>query len=312
MLALALARCETGLDPDRPLGSLSGPDLWTLQAKWLLPDAKDAVPREIVRLQRAGKLPTGILGDLAEKEILNEIGAKLPQVQAFVADFALSDGERNTLRLTDTMTLNEGSPEEQKVRLVAEVSNWRSSGDEISVLVTKYLGKNQNDGPSLPPDSCLQAFVAYLMCLRAGTATANRLKVGVADLTNGTIGAWSWAGIGVREARDYLETLIRSYLTYERTAQGGVMVDFTYKKLLSSLSSAGQPPDWDEILEKLTAEEYDRSGKSFNNDLLLEQNLAPYRRDPTAAELAAIYDERYRLPLSGVRADAAKEEADHE
>lgn len=303
---------ETGLDPDRPLGSLSGPDLWTLQAKWLLPDAKDAVPREIVRLQRAGKLPTGILGDLAEKEILNEIGAKLPQVQAFVADFALSDGERNTLRLTDTMTLNEGSPEEQKVRLVAEVSNWRLSGDEISVLVTKYLGKNQNDGPSLPPDSCLQAFVAYLMCLRAGTATANRLKVGVADLTNGTIGAWSWAGIGVREARDYLETLIRSYLTYERTAQGGVMVDFTYKKLLSSLSSAGQPPDWDEILEKLTAEEYNRSGKSFNNDLLLEQNLAPYRRDPTAAELAAIYDERYRLPLSGVRANAAKEEADHE
>jgi hypothetical protein len=91
------------------------------------------------------------------------------------------------------------------------------------------------------------------------------------------------------------------------------MVDFTSKKFLKALSESQPPYVWDEILEKLTAEEYDNSSSSFNNDLVLEQNLERFKREPgTGEELKGIYEERYELPLSGIRMETAEKEANHE
>ena len=91
------------------------------------------------------------------------------------------------------------------------------------------------------------------------------------------------------------------------------MIDFTSKKLLKALDKAKQPYDWSEILDSLTAEEFDNSKSSFNNDLVLEQNLERFKREPeTGEELEEIYEERYELPLSGIRMEKAEKEADHE
>ena len=93
----------------------------------------------------------------------------------------------------------------------------------------------------------------------------------------------------------------------------GKMVDFTSKKLLKALDKAKQPYDWNEILDELTAEEYDNSSHSFNNDLVLEQNLERFKREPeTGKELEGICKDRYKLPLSGIRMETAEKEANHE
>ena len=74
-----------------------------------------------------------------------------------------------------------------------------------------------------------------------------------------------------------------------------------------------QPYDWDEILESLTADAHDNSKGSFNSDLVLEQNLERFKREPeTGEELEGIYKDRYELLLSGIRLETAEKEADHE
>ena len=91
------------------------------------------------------------------------------------------------------------------------------------------------------------------------------------------------------------------------------MVDFTCKKLLRALDKGRQPYAWDEVLESVTAEEFDNSKSSFNNDLVLEQNLVRFKREPgTGEELKGIYEDRYELPLGGIRMETDEKEADHE
>ena len=338
---------ETDLDPDSPLGSLNGPDEWNLQAKWLDPDATREVEKEFRRLQLAGKMPTGFLGEYAKSVILQKAEAGLNGIKKFIADFALSDGKDNTLHLDCPAEFRTGGPDELKVRFVAEIPNWKEESGEVSVLVTGWLGKQakkQSDIPTLPPERCFDAFLAYLMGLHSGKCTAKRLKIGVVDLKNGTTSAWTWSGIDAEKAGKYLERVARSFLTYEsagehgravaprppRMARGAVptdvmagenkMIDFTSKKLLKALDKAKQPYDWSEILDSLTAEEFDNSNSSFNNDLVLEQNIERFKREPaTGEELEGIYNERYqlfieeaKLPLSGIRMETAEKEADHE
>ena len=298
---------ETDLDPDSPLGSLNGPDEWNLQARWLDPDAASEVKKEFRRLQLAGKMPTGFLGEYAKSVILQKAGAGLDGIKDFIADFALSDGKDNTLHLDSPTEFGTGGADELKVRFVAEIPNWKEESGEVSVLVTGWLGEKV---PKLPPDNCFEAFLAYLMGLHSGKCTAQRLKIGVVDLTNGTTSAWTWSGIDAEKAGKYLETLARSFLMYE---SDGKMVDFTSKKLLKALDKAKQPYDWSEILDSLTAEEYDNSKSSFNNDLVLEQNLERFKREPeNGKELEGICKDRYELPLSGIREETAEKEADHE
>ena len=63
----------------------------------------------------------------------------------------------------------------------------------------------------------------------------------------------------------------------------------------------------------MTAEEFDNSKSSFNNDLVLEQNLVRFKREPgTGEELKGIYEDRYELPLGGIRMETVEKEADHE
>lgn len=301
---------ETDLEPDSPLGSPDGPDKWNLQAKWLDPDAEKAVEKEILRLQLSGKMPAGFLGDYAKSEIMKKTEKGLKTIQDFVAGFALSDGEDNTLHLDFPTEFGNDEAEKLKVRLIAEIPNWKVSADEVSVLVSGGLG-NEKTVPELPTERCLDAFLAYLMCLHSGACESCGLKIGVVDLTNGTTATWTWNGIDAETAGAYLESLARLFLTYEQ-ADGGVMIDFTSKKLLGALAKVKEKDDWDGILEKLTAEEYNNSKSSFNNDLVLEQNLERFKREPTAEELKDIYEKRYRLPLSGIRTGGAEKEAGHE
>ena len=296
---------ETDLEPDSPLGSLDGPDKWKLQEKWLGQDAEKAVDTEIRRLQLSGKMPTGFLGEFAKMGIKEDAKAHLEQIQKFVKDFALSDGEKHTQHLDFVSDFGKGGEKELKVRFVAEVQNWNEEGGEVSVLVAGWLGEKV---PELPTDKCFDAFLAYLMGLYSKKCTAQRLKIGVVDLTSGTTCAWTWSGIDAKKAGEYLETLARSFLTYEQT-DDGKMVDFTSKKLLKALNASKKPYAWEEMLEKATAEEYDNSSSSFNNDLVLEQNLERFKREPgTGEELKRIYENRYQLPVGGRRLEAAKKE----
>lgn len=300
---------ETELDPDSPLGSLNGPDGWRLEAKWLDPDATGEVGKEIRRLQLAGKMPTGFLGEYAKKAIMQKMEDGLGAIKDFVAGFALTDGKDNTSHLDCPSEFGTGGADELNVRFVAEVPNWEEEADEVSVLVTGWLGKN---APKLPPDNCFDAFLAYLMDLHSKKCTAQRLKVGVVDLKNGTACAWTWSGIDAEDAGIYLETLARSFLMYEQT-RDGKMIDFTSKKLLSVLNKYKPPYAWDEILEDVTGEDYDNSSRSFNSNLVLEQNLERFKREPgTGKELEEIYVNRYKLPLSGTRMESAEGEANHE
>ena len=314
---------ETDLEPDSPLGSLQGPDEWNLQVKWLDPDAKVAVEKEILRLQLAGKMPTGFLGEYAKIAIMQKTEEGVAQIQAFIEGFALSDGEDNTLHLDFQTEFEVDEAKEDSVgkddaqetkklnlRFVAEIPNWNETVDEVSVLVPGWLG---DQIPKLPTERCFDAVLAYLMKVHSGASTAPRLKVGVVDLKNGTTCAWTWDGIN-EKAGEYLKTLTRSFLAYERTG-GGKMVDFAGKKLLKVLNDvAGREIVWSEICGKLTAEEFDTSSSSFNDDLVIERNLERFKRNPeeTGVELKRIYEDRYELLLSGKRLDAAEKEVGHE
>lgn len=300
---------ETDLDPDSPLGSPEGPDLWGLQSKCLDPDAVGSVEREIRRLQLAGKMPTGFLGDYAKVAVIKKVEDGLDVLRDFVEAFALSDGEGNTLHLDYPSEFGKGETDLLKVRFVAEIPNWKETEDEIAVLVTGWLGDKT---PKLPVESCFDAVLAYLMGVHSRVLERQRLRVGVVDFKNGMVCAWTWEGIDAAKAGEYLESLARSFLTYEQT-DDGKMVDFTCKKLLKSIAEVREPDAWDEMLEKLTAEEFDNSSSSFNNALVLEQNLERFKRPPASGEeLKDIYCNRYQLPLSGIRLDAAGKEVAHE
>lgn len=303
---------ETDLDPDSPLGSLNGPDERNLRSKLLAPEAIGEVEKEFRRLQLAGKIPTGFLGEYAKSAVMSKAGERLDAIKDFIAGFALSDGKDNTLHFDCTTEFGTGGADELKVRFVAEIPNWKETDDEVSVLVTGWLAKKRSDVPELPSERCFDAFLAYLMVLLSGKSTAQRLKVGVVDLANGTTGVWTWSGIDAGKARGYLERLARSFLSYER-AGDGKMVDFTGKKLLNALGKAARPYDWDEMLESLTAEDYDNTKSSFNSDLALEQNIERFKREPeTGEELEGICRDRYELPLSGVRTETVGKEANRE
>ena len=310
---------ETDLEPDSPLGSLNGPDRWNLQSKWLDSDSKGAVEKEILRLQLSGRLPTGFLGDLAKTGIMNEAEAHLAQVRDFVKDFALSDGEDNTLHLDFPAELEDEGEGPLKVRFVAEIPNWTITANEARVLVTGRLDDKAATRQSparlqkLPPEQCLEPFLAYMMCLLQNDGKPHGLCVGVVDLDGGNAGTWRWE-VERASAWKYLASLVKAYLKYEQAGGDGRMVDLAYRKLLKALSDCREPYVWAGILEKVTAEEYGNSKRSFNSDLVLERNLERFKREPeeTGGELKGIYEERYHLPMGGSRLEADEEGLDHE
>ncbi len=306
-------RLETDLETDSPLGSLDGPDKWNLQEKWLGRDAEKAVDEEIRRLQLSGKMPTGFLGEFAKLGIKEDAKARLARIQEFVKDFALSDGEDNTLHLDFPAELEIEEPENGKggsgrlkVRLHAEIPNWKVTGDEVSVLVTGRLDDKASSGKgpariqALPGECCLGPFIACLMHVTQTSGESQELRIGVVDPDSGNAGSWKWK-IGKTTAAEYLTSLVRSYLKYEKGGNGGKMIDFTCKNLLKALNEVKQQNAWEEIHEKMTSGESDSPSRFFDNDLVLEKNLERFTREPTQEELKDIFESRYRLPLGGIR-----------
>ena len=308
---------ETDLDPDSPLGSLDGPDKWNLQAKWLDPDASKEVEKEIRRLQLAGKMPTGFLGEYAKSAIMQKAGDSLGAIKDFIAGFALSDGKDNTLHLDHATDFGTVGADELKVRFVAEIPNWKVTEDEVSVLVTGRLDDKaaSSRGPAkiqaLPGERCLEPFIAYLMHVVQTSDESQGLCIGVVDLDSGNAGSWKWR-IGKDTAVEYLASLVQAYLKYEKAGNDGKMIDLTCKNLLKALNEVKQQDAWEEIHEKTTSEEDGNSSRSFNNDLVLEKNLERFVREPTQGELREIFESRYKLPLGGIRQTATVGEVCHE
>lgn len=304
---------DTELKPDAPLGEPNGPDKWNLQTQWLDPDAEAAVSAEFRRLQLSGKVPTGKLGELAKVSVMESAVARIGAVKAFVSGFTLADGMDNTLHFNHAAEFGSGD-ELLKVRFVAEIPNWDEldTGD-VSVLTTGRLDdKVQRNGTpvlqQLVGDRCLEPFLAFLMYVSArGGDASHVLRLGVVDLDLGTGGIWRWS-VDAKTARDYLEKLVRDFLSYEKEAEKGRMVDFAFKKLCRGLSGtfAGnrdmKQVDWKAVLRALEVEDWN-AGRSFNNDLVVEQNLESFRRSPTAEELEKIFGRRHLLPLMGVRVE---------
>ena len=114
-------------------------------------------------------------------------------------------------------------------------------------------------------------------------------------------------------ARDYLDRLTLRYLAYLETPQGEY-VDFTYKKLARAMAETHPGPDggidWEDVLSRVTAEDYNPGGGGFDKSLVVEQAVEKYRRDPTMDELKAIYAESYRLPLAGTKEELGEDEAE--
>ena len=313
---------ETDLEPDSPLGSLNLPDKRRLQAKWLDPDAKDSVGKEIHRLQLAGRMPTGFLGDLAKLELMNVEEDRLAKIQGFVKGFALSDGEVNTLHLDFPTEFGKDESEKLKVRLVAEIPNWKASDAEVTVLVSGRLDDKAATRQSpakiqeWPGEWCLEPFLAYMMHLIQNGGMPPVLRIGVVDLDGGKAGTWKWTA-DKASAEAYIALLVRTFLTYEQK-DGGKMVDLTCRKLMEARSKVKQQEAYGDMLKIVTAEDPDYSKGSFNNDLAIEQNLERFKRqldaeNPTdVAEFKVIYENLYKPPLSGSRLDGIEKEVGHE
>ena len=325
---------ETDLEADSPLGSLDPIDEMRLRKKWLDPDAKDAVEKEIRRLQLAGKMPTGFLGEYAKSAFMNKTEKGLDAIRDFVSGFAISEGEVNTLHLDFPTELGNDESHGLKVRLTAEIPNWKASDDEVTVLVAGRLDdKAATSKPSaktqaLPGECCLEPFLAYMMRLIQTGGVPPALRIGVVDLESGMTGVWRWTA-DRKAAEAYIELLVRKFLAYEQ-ADGGKMLDFTCRKLLKALDDVREKrlmeafdevgdnekrkSAWQAICEKLNAKEFDNSSSSFNYDLVIEQNLNRFKREceETGEELEGIYKDLYKLPLGGIRLEAAEQGVSHE
>ena len=125
------------------------------------------------------------------------------------------------------------------------------------------------------------------------------LRVGVVDVANAKTAVWRW-NVSPKDAREYLERLTARYWAFlDGAKRSSEYVDFAYKKLARALEpdSGG---DWDGILARLTAEDWNGGAKDdFNSALVVAQAVDAYRRDPTAEELKDLYEKFYSLPMSG-------------
>jgi len=312
---------ETDLEPDSPLGTLGYLDDLNLQAKWLELNPS-SVEKAFRGLQLSGKMPTGFLGAFAKDTILKDAATRIGAVSEFVKGYSLSDGRENALHLDFATELGFAGTTKLKVRLSADVPNWKEEVGVVSVLVASKLddeaAKKAKKGAEPKPPKlqlvpglcCSLSFIAYLMRRVQMPSEELSLRVGVVDFKDGKTGTWLWK-IDARSAETYLTRLVTAYL---ESAQCEKMLDLDGKKLLKVRSEFDKEDDvdWATVFEKLTAEESSYFQSTFNNDLVIEQNLAPYQCEPKESELKTIYENRYRLLCEGVRLEAEEGEVDHE
>ena len=289
------------LEVDSPLGVSGGPVSWELEGACL--DEDGGFDRMFRQMQLAGGVPMGFIGEFAKEKFVDGLADSLGALRSFAEEFGVKKGV-DVLSLTSrrrvpaVVRFNGGAS--VNVQYVAETPYWAESEDGASALTTGWLGSNKKPLPknAKPIDRTLAPFIAFLMGLVDGADAPRSLRVGVMDIANGQTAVWRWS-VSRNEARDYLERLTARYWTFlESTTQA--YVDFTYKKLAKALEG-DQCGDWKAILGRLTAEEWNGGGKGgFNNALVVEQSAEAYRRDPTAEELKALYENFYSLPMSGM------------
>ena len=294
------------LDVDSPLGVPGGPPTWELQGAML--GEEDALDRLYHQMQLSGQLPMGFIGAFAKERFFENAVQFAEQMRSFAAAFGVQEGVDLTARQRVPARGRSADGTETKVQYVAETPNWVEAEDGVSVLVTGWLlsqyGKDLPDN-ARPIDRTLAPFMAFLMHLAnksdADADAPRSLRVGVIDIANGKTAVWKWV-VSPKAARVYLERLTARYWTFlEAAERPSQYVDFTYKKLARALEpdSGG---DWDGILERLTAEDWNGGTKDgFNGALVVEQAVDAYRRDPTAEELKDLYEKFYSLPMSGVK-----------
>ena len=305
------------LDTDAPLGVPDGPVKWGLQADWLAGEGD--LEGAFRRLQLGGKTPTGFLGDFARERFAEKVAESREALLAFAKGFGLGTDSCATMRQGFPAALPRGAGEPgADVLFVSATPNWRENGSDASVLVAGFLGENP---PRLPPEATLAPFVAFLMrAAKEGPGGGARtLHAGVADVEHGTTAVWRWT-VDSATACDWLERFAIRYLDYlDRPDADGRYADFTYRKLAKALEEdEGDAIEWEAVLDRLTREEFKpkRGGnapapaKCYDGGLVVEQTVGTFRRDPSAAELAGLYDEFYRLPLSGEREDLAATKGD--
>jgi len=293
---------DNELEVDSPLGISSGPVQWELEGASL--GEADDLDGLFRRMQLAGQMPTGFIGDFAKKMFCEDVQAFAEELRSFAAAFGVKEGVDLTSRQRVPATIKFADGTTAKGQYVAETPNWVESEDGVSVLVTgglRDLAKNAR-----PTDRTLAPFMAFLMNLAndsgLGADAPRSLRVGVIDIANGKTAVWQWS-VSPKVARDYLERLTARYLTFlDVAARPLAYVDFTYGKLAGALGlNPGE--NWDGVLEKLTAESRSGGAKGeFSNALVVESALAAHRRNPTAEELKDLYEKFYRLPMSGVLA----------
>ena len=290
------------LDVDSPLGVSGGPAKWELEGAVL--GEEGGLDRLFREMQLAGQLPMGFMGDFAKVRFIAETLPALDMLRSFAAAFGVKEGVDLTSRQRVPATVRSAAGTETKVQYVAEIPNWVEAEDGVSVLVTGWL-KDISD-KSRPIDRTLAPFIAFLMNLASNPETdasaPRSLRVGVVDVANVKTAVWRW-NVSPKDAREYLERLTARYWAFlDGAKRPSEYVDFAYKKLARALEpdSGG---DWDGILARLTAEDWNGGAKGdFNSALVVEQSVEAYRRDPNAEELKDLYEKFYRLPMSGIMA----------
>ena len=290
------------LEVDSPLGVSGGPPTWELQGAML--GEEGALDRLYHQMQLSGQLPMGFIGAFAKERFFENALQFAEQMRSFAAAFGVQEGVDLTARQRVPAMVRSADGTETNVQYVAETPNWVETEDGVSVLVTGWLlaqyGRELPDN-ARPIDRTLAPFMAFLMNLanKPAADVPRSLRVGVIDIANGKTAVWKW-GVSPNAARAYLERLTARYWAFlEAVKRPSQYVDFTYKKLARALEpdSGG---DWDDILARLTAEDWNGGANGdFNSALVVEQAVGAYRRDPTAEELKDLYEEVYSLPMSG-------------
>ncbi len=294
---------ENDLTEESSLGTLDDIDKWSLQANVVDSfingnhDIGGLVKKEICRLQLAGKMPTGFLGEYAANKIAASMQRALNGPCKIAGDFAGCSNDA-VLRLNDIVSL-EGC--KRKVRLIAEISNWKETDDAVRVLVMRKADSKK------PPEGCLEPFLGFLIAVITGRCSEKRLEIDVADIDNAKVSTWTWSGIDRTKAGNCLSGIVNSFLDYEKT-QDGRLVDVKYRNIADAIVNEGANIDWSDALDRVNDGGYKGKVKKFNNDLVIEQNLERLKRGLDGEkELMEIYGRRYELLMSGVVSGAAKE-----
>ncbi len=302
---------DTELDLDSPLSIADGPVKWGLEGAWLEGEGDSDGPFRT--LQLSGQAPRGFLGDFAKEKFDASLADAKQALLAFAASFGFDGNADCTSRQNLPVTIERGREPAVNVCYTSATPNWHEDGAEVSVLVTGFL-KDQN--VKLPPERTLEPFLGFLMhaAKQDDGQRPHTLRMGVISIGTGETACWRWT-VKPGEAREYLDRLTLRYLAYLETPQGDEgYVDFTYKKLARAMSETQSDPDgeidWEDVLSRLTAEDYNSGGGGFDKSLVVEQAVEKYQRAPTVDELKAIYAESYWLPLSGKKEESGEEEAE--